>query len=244
MAVDGFFFTPLVLLFLPKRCHDEFFLKFNFFDGPCLKLAISKALGYGIVVGSAVVKVPQIIKVIQASSAEGLSLMSFFAELVATTGTAAYSILKNYPFSTWGEACFMSVQTSLLVILYYVYNKKTMAAGVFPIIYGILVYLLVSGRTPDHLVIQLFSLNVPFLIISKALQVIANFRQGHTGQLSFIMVLMLWLGSMARIFTTIQETGDTVMLVTYLCASSLNTILLLQVFYYWNVKVDTKKKTQ
>ena len=44
------------------------------------------------------VKIPQIVKVIQASSAEGLSLMSFFAELVATTGTAAYGILKNYPF--------------------------------------------------------------------------------------------------------------------------------------------------
>ncbi|KXJ09280.1 Mannose-P-dolichol utilization defect 1 protein [Exaiptasia diaphana] len=54
MAAEGYFFTPLVLLILPKKCHDEFFVKFNFFHAQCLKLAISKALGYGIVVGSSI----------------------------------------------------------------------------------------------------------------------------------------------------------------------------------------------
>ena len=34
MAVDvAYFFTPLVLLLMPEHCHDEFFVKFNFFDG-------------------------------------------------------------------------------------------------------------------------------------------------------------------------------------------------------------------
>lgn len=33
MAGEGFFFSPLVLLILPKECHDEFFVKFNFFHG-------------------------------------------------------------------------------------------------------------------------------------------------------------------------------------------------------------------
>lgn len=33
MAVEGYFFTPLVLLIIPKECHDEFFIKFNFFHG-------------------------------------------------------------------------------------------------------------------------------------------------------------------------------------------------------------------
>ena len=81
------------------------------------------------------------------------------------------------------------------------------------------------------------------LFFLKLLQIVANFRNGHTGQLSFIMVLMLFLGAMARIFTTIQETGDKVMLVTFLVSTTLNATLVFQVLYYWNVKPDLKKKT-
>ena len=33
MAIGEFFFTPLVLLIVPKYCHDEFFINFNFFHG-------------------------------------------------------------------------------------------------------------------------------------------------------------------------------------------------------------------
>ena len=74
------------------------------------------------------------------------------------------------------------------------------------------------------------------------MQIVANFRNGHTGQLSFIMVLLLFLGAMARIFTTIQETGDKVMLVTFLVSTVLNGTLVFQVLFYWNVKPDLKKK--
>ena len=44
------------------------------------------------------VKIPQIIKIVQASSVEGLSLLSFLLELVALTATATYSYAKAFPF--------------------------------------------------------------------------------------------------------------------------------------------------
>ena len=81
------------------------------------------------------------------------------------------------------------------------------------------------------------------LFFLKLLQIVANFRNGHTGQLSFIMVLLLFLGAMARIFTTLQETGDMVMLVSFLVSTALNGTLVFQVLYYWNVKPALKKKT-
>ena len=34
MATDNsYFFTPLALLFMPEKCHNEFFVNFNFFHG-------------------------------------------------------------------------------------------------------------------------------------------------------------------------------------------------------------------
>lgn len=242
MAVGEFFFTPLVLLLVPKYCHDEFFIKFNFFDVPCLKIALSKTLGYGIVAGSSIIKIPQIIKVIQASSVEGLSLLSFLLELVALTATASYSIAKEFPFSSCGESFFMSIQTVLLICLYFYYTNKALLVLLFPVLYGGIFYVLVSGLTPMAVLVQLVSLQIVFLGVSRLLQIVANFRNGHTGQLSFIMVLLLFLGAMARIFTTIQETGDKVMLVTFLVSTVLNGTLVFQVLFYWNVKPDSKKK--
>ena len=44
------------------------------------------------------VKIPQVIKIVQASSVEGLSLPSFLLELIALTATASYSVAKGFPF--------------------------------------------------------------------------------------------------------------------------------------------------
>ncbi|XP_032243230.1 mannose-P-dolichol utilization defect 1 protein isoform X2 [Nematostella vectensis] len=214
----------------------------NWFKVPCLKLAISKALGYGIVVGSSIIKIPQIIKVVNAGSVVGLSLMSFFTELVATTATSAYSLVKGFPFSTWGESFFLCIQTSLLIILYFHFNRKPMIAALFCGLYAVSVYVLLSDKVSLDIHTKLVSLNVPLMAISKLLQIVANFRNGHTGQLSFIMVFLLFVGAIARIFTTVQETGDTIMLATYCMTTALNGILVAQVLFYWNVKVDTHQK--
>ena len=61
-----------------------------------------------------------------------------------------------------------------------------------------------------------------------------NFRNGHTGQLSAVTSFLLSLGAIARIFTSIQETGDNIIILTYICSSAVNTIIALQVIMYWN----------
>ena len=61
-----------------------------------------------------------------------------------------------------------------------------------------------------------------------------NFRNGHTGQLSAVTSFLLSLGAIARIFTSIQETGDNIIILTYICSSVVNTIIALQVIMYWN----------
>lgn len=49
-----------------------------------------------------IVKLPQILKLIGAKSAEGLSFKSVLLELLAITGTMAYSIANKFPFR-WGH---------------------------------------------------------------------------------------------------------------------------------------------
>ncbi|KAL9965797.1 hypothetical protein ACROYT_G029651 [Oculina patagonica] len=242
MAVGEFFFTPLVLFIVPKYCHDEFFVNMNFFHVACLKIALSKCLGYFIVTFASIVKLPQIIKVLRASSVEGLSLLSFITELMTQTATFSYSSARGFPFSTWGESLFKASQTTLLVILFLYYTHRPLAAAMFPFLYGAIVYVLVSGLAPITVLVQLVSLNILFLTISRVSQITTNFRNGHTGQLSFVMVLMLLFTHAARIFTTLQETGDKYMLTIFVISTIFNVTMVTQILYYWNVKSDEQKK--
>jgi hypothetical protein len=53
---------------------------------------------------------------------------------------------------------------------------------------------------------------------------------------------MLFFGSLARIFTSIQETGDQVVIYTYLAATSVNALIAFQILWYWNSPANKKTK--
>lgn len=63
-----------------------------------MKMVLAKCLGYGMVLGGSLVKLPQILKIFAASSAAGLSLPSVVLDLTGVTATTAYSYDQRYPF--------------------------------------------------------------------------------------------------------------------------------------------------
>lgn len=87
---------------------------------------------------------------------------------------------------------------------------------------------LLNGKIFNHRVTQFF------LFILQLIQAVANYRQGSTGQLSAVTVFLLTGGAAARIFTSIQETGDSMMILTYVVSTFVNCVIALQVIYYWN----------
>lgn len=232
----------LLRYFMPELCYDEFFLNFNFLDVPCLKIVLSKVLGIGIILGSVMVKLPQILKLIGAKSAEGLSFKSVLLELLAITGTMAYSIINKFPFSAWGEALFLMLQTVTIGVLIQHYGGRTSRGFLFLVVYFGLLVLLLSPVTPVSVVTFMQASNMPAIIISKLIQAASNFHNGHTGQLSAVSVFLLFAGSLARIFTSLQETGDSLMAITFVISSACNCIIALQVLYYWNSSPECKNK--
>ncbi|XP_076829398.1 mannose-P-dolichol utilization defect 1b [Brachyhypopomus gauderio] len=234
----------LVNYLMPEKCYDEFFLNFNFLHVACLKIVISKGLGIGIILGSVLVKLPQILKLIGAKSAEGLSFKSVLLELFAITGTMAYSIANSFPFSAWGEALFLMFQTVAIGFLIQHYSGSTIKGLGFLVTYFVLVAVLLSPLTPMAVVTTMQASNMPAIIFGRLIQAGTNYSNGHTGQLSAISVFLLFAGSLARIFTTVQETGDSLMVVTFIISSCCNGLITAQVLYYWNVSPALKKKTE
>ncbi|XP_045346225.1 mannose-P-dolichol utilization defect 1 protein [Leopardus geoffroyi] len=241
---DGPLKRVLVPLLLPEKCYDQIFVQWDLLHVPCLKILLSKGLGLGIVAGSLLVKLPQVFKILRAKSAEGLSLQSVMLELVALTGTMVYSITNNFPFSSWGEALFLMLQTVTICFLVLHYRGQTAKGVTFLVCYALVLLVLLSPLTPLSVVTLLQASNVPAVVGGRLLQAATNYRNGHTGQLSAVTVFLLFGGSLARIFTSIQETGDPLMAGTFVVSSLCNGLIASQLIYYWNVKAPIKKKKQ
>merc|ERR1712111_333480 len=237
------------LQLINEECFQTLFIKGSVTDAPCLKMLLSRGLGTAIVAGSTMVKLPRIIKILSSGDAAGLSFLGVLLELLAVTANGAYSFSQGFPFTAYGEAVFMSFQTSIIAILILWYGGNTLFTLFFTAVYGSLVFAITQpGLVPDEVLWYGQAANIPMIVFGKMIQAGTNFSNGHTGQLSAVTVFLLTAGSLARIFTSIQETGDKVMVMTFIASSAVNVILALQVLYYWNatklvLEKQAKKKT-
>lgn len=212
--------------------------------GPCFTSTLSKALGIALIIGSILVKLPQIIKIYKNKSGEGISLLSVTLDLTAITIYASYSFVKAFPFSAWGDSALLAVQTLIVGILVLYYQGYALKGLGYLLVYLGVCVILMGGLTPVEVLWTLQGFNIPILLSGKLSQALVNYKNGHTGQLSAITLLMLFFGSLARIFTSIQETGDAMAIITYIASSFANAVLAFQLLYYWNVDISKKTKAE
>lgn len=224
---------PILSTVLPGKCFDSLLINWNLKDVACLKLALSKCLGYGMIVGGSLVKLPQIIKIASAQSAEGLSIASVFLDLAGVTATTAYNYDQQYPFSSYGEGVFLMFETALILLLALRYSGRGGVASIFAAVYAALCAALFAKTFPSTLLWWGQVLATPVVITGRLWQALENYRAGHTGQLSLVTQSLLLLGCLARIFTSITETGDSAIILSFTLASAANAILVTQVLWYW-----------
>ncbi|XP_014248013.1 mannose-P-dolichol utilization defect 1 protein homolog [Cimex lectularius] len=234
----------LLLNFMPEKCYNEFFYNYNFFNVFCLKALISKCLGLAIIGGSLMVKVPQIVKIWANQSAEGVSFTNVLTDLYAITSGSSYAFVQKFPFSAYGEGLFLGLQTVTIAVLVLHFNVSSNLAAVFTALYAVVIYVLTSGLTPVSFLWNLQAVSVPIMFFGKLTQAYTNYKNGGTGQLSAATCVMLLFGNVARIFTSIQETGDMIIIVTYLLATIGNGIIVGQFIFYRKGPVERKKKKQ
>ncbi|GAB0094427.1 Mannose-P-dolichol utilization defect 1 protein homolog [Sergentomyia squamirostris] len=234
-------FKTIVFYFLTEQCYDTYFVDFNFLDVDCFRALLSKCLGLGIIAGSVLVKVPQIVKILQNRSAEGISLASVLVEICAITAHISYSFVNGFPFSAWGDGTFLAVQTATIAALVFYFSGAPGKAGAFLVVYSGVLYVLMGGLTPLNVLWSMQACNVPVILMGKMIQAFTNYKNKSTGQLSAATCFMLFFGSMARIFTSYQETKDPMMILTYCVATLANGIIVFQLMYYKKAKGKKEK---
>ncbi len=222
---------------------------------PCIKLAISKVLGVGIVSMSSIIKLPQIMKIFSSGSVQGLSLVSFMLETFAHLITTAYNFRTNQPFGTFGETTFLSIQNIIITVLIAIFSKSVNNWVTIRRIFIVLSFFLVilyslffqnTSLISDKVMLYLQMITIPLGLASKIPQILKNWGSKSTGQLSGVSVMSSLLGSLARVFTIVQEIKDNTILASSISAVILNSILALQMLNYGNTnekKRHSKKKT-
>jgi mannose-P-dolichol utilization defect protein 1 len=93
-----------------------------FLQGECVALVASKVVGYGVIAGSALVKLPQILKIRAAGSVDGISHASVLFDFVSTLINVSYFLPLGYPFSTWGENAFLLTQNAIIYAMHAHYS--------------------------------------------------------------------------------------------------------------------------
>jgi mannose-P-dolichol utilization defect protein 1 len=224
-------------------------------DVGCLKLIASKLIGYTMFAASAGVKVPQIMNFVGSGSVSGISSAYVHLELTSTIFSCCYNTLRGNPISTWGEMLNICIQNAAILLIYYHYSGGVgLRAFVGVGFHVATAYALLNGMLPDVQLPQLacepllasmpsacdvlpgeqLMAVVPSLIVlaSRAPQIALNFSQGHTGQLSLVTSALFLVGGVARLFTTLTEVNDPILLAGVLVGLLLNALLVLQLLLF------------
>jgi len=233
------FIRDLGVSIVGQNCYTSLIENLDIGDVKCIKYSISKGLGIGIVVGGSIMKVPQVLLILNARSARGLSLTAYILETLSYAITLAYSFRHNFPFSTYGENFFLTIQNALITLLIIYFPSpllrrsqntasKLAVASLATIASAAILYTL-----PKETLSLLQLATLPLSLFSKLPQIRQNLRSKSTGQLSAFAVISQIAGCLARLFTTATEVGDLLISAGFALALLLNCILGAQLWVYW-----------
>ena len=172
-----------ILWIFRDDCYAKF-TSFDFSDSECLKFTISKGIGFAIVAGSCILKVPQILKITNSGSVEGIAAISIYVETLNFINTAANSVRLGLAFSVYGEALFIEVQNVVIILLLWKYNKHINSAEKLIVSLAIIAYtyLLFEGSylTEEHWSL-ISSSSMGLTVLTRVPQIYTTFVAKSTG---------------------------------------------------------------
>ena len=184
-----------------KPCYRSLVENIDINNTECVKLAVSKGLGIGIIGASSMVKIPQILKLVSSRDSAGISFLSYLLETAAYLVSLAYNVRLGFPFSTYGETGLILVQNVVIAVLVLNFSGRKAAAAVFTGGLAASMGLLFGKGFLDMGTLSYLQAGAGLLgVASKIPQIAAVWQQGGTGQLSAFAVSHID-GEMSEVLT-------------------------------------------
>eukprot|EP00184_Porphyridium_aerugineum_P005134 CAMPEP_0184697608 /NCGR_PEP_ID=MMETSP0313-20130426/4519_2 /TAXON_ID=2792 /ORGANISM="Porphyridium aerugineum, Strain SAG 1380-2" /LENGTH=218 /DNA_ID=CAMNT_0027156423 /DNA_START=115 /DNA_END=771 /DNA_ORIENTATION=- len=194
------------------------------------------------------IKIPQLLKLWASKSSEGISIESLMVEQFSYVYNLAIHYREQYPITTYGDFASIMVQNMILILLVFLFRKRTPEGIAIVLFFSLLLAWMCSGYFPLEVLRFLTSLNMVMSLGARMPQIISNYQNKSTGLLSPITCVGLAMGSTARVFTTLQEVPSWRILAGYLTSATMNSTIATQIFLYRGSKTtavsagETKKE--
>ena len=228
-----------------RDCTNTLFYT-NFLDPICLRLAISKSLGYVTIAGACLYKMPVIMNIYKSKSASGLHPLSVYLESSSFIALVYYNMQKLNAISTYGDNISASTQNLMIILLIWYYGidgKKLGASHVGLVLFAFIIFGICLSFCPAEQLGYIAIYSTVISTISKIPQVLQNFQTKSIGVQSWVTMLTSFLGVLAKLFICLTETSDDIYLVIGNgVAVALNGTLLLQSIIYPSMKLDSNNK--
>jgi hypothetical protein len=209
----------------------------------CFSQLITKALGVAIILGSCLNKTPIMRNILNAQSAAGISRSSLYGEALVYANSAIYGLLESHPLTAYGENGALLCQNIILILLTWRFSTQRVSSmEKTSVVAAAVAYLFVTTSLLPESERYLLPASVgPILLYARGTQVVETFNVKHTGNLSIVTTAMNLGGGLARIGTTLKETGDKTVLAVFMLSVGLNFIMFIQ---YWLYRANTMKLAQ
>ena len=217
-------------------------LTFNI-EKECISYLISKGLSIGIVLFSFTSKLPQILYMLNTKDMKGLSYISIYLDILSTLFYTMYPYHMGYPFLTYGEGLIILFQNFLIFFICWKYDtyqsadKNNMSFSLLLVSFLFLCY---KGFFDEKIWKIIGSASTVLSMGSRITQIYTSYKSKSTGPLSTITYGLNMMGNAARIFTSLKETNDIIMVGGFVVSFVLNLIIFLQIIYY-NKKDEGKQ---
>eukprot|EP00747_Dinoflagellata_sp_TGD_P211695 gnl/TRDRNA2_/TRDRNA2_84905_c0_seq2.p1 gnl/TRDRNA2_/TRDRNA2_84905_c0~~gnl/TRDRNA2_/TRDRNA2_84905_c0_seq2.p1 ORF type:complete len:229 (+),score=38.10 gnl/TRDRNA2_/TRDRNA2_84905_c0_seq2:47-733(+) len=201
---------------------------------------VATVLGYLVIVGSTMYKLPQIMRIHKAGSARGVSLAMLSMDSVHYVFTLAYSIFHGHPLSIYGENFAQYASAFTLILQVFRYERRASPAKVARVAAALIAFAATAIRGPALMgkeiggpLLDVMKSSTMALQFGSLPQVIQNWRTRSAGELSLVSFSLGSLGGLVRLYTTLAKVGhDRKMALTPLMSAAINLTIVSQILFY------------
>ena len=202
-----------------------------------LSKVVAKGLGYSLGVGAMAMYTPILFKLITSKDSSGFALSTWIMNVIGTLLAIAYPIKRGFPFSTYVELSAILLQLLSILAISCYYRGLSIAFSAIAVPSIALFTWFVNNPSTSEAVMK--SLQISSIAVCTAAtlpQILLTFQRRQASW-SWLTALLSTTGCLARIYTTLQLTGDRTALVGYALGAVMNGILLGQVLWYNHLKL-------
>ncbi|XP_031828008.1 solute carrier family 66 member 3 [Nomia melanderi] len=185
-----------------------------------------------------VLKIPQILNLLSAKSADQISLTSLLLELTSYTVTTNYNYTNDYSVLSYLEYPIILIQEYILIFLVLKYSNKI---NKFSILVTVLYFAISASFAlqfiPKVVLMFLEPMSTPISASSKVIQLHAIVRAKNADTVSPITWFISAFTNLTRVFTIWMDSTDLLLLGKFIISFSLSSSIMFAAIYYRSKRV-------